>query len=269
MPGLRLSLRSKSRRRVAVPFHPSNTGKCTGLLDLSASSPDGGTWATVVDVLNAGSPMVQPVPGRRSSVGASANGVPTMVFSGANVHLLPASPSAVSTTKIGLWFWVRFSAAAITAGGTLISHLNGAGGSTLSRLDLSLQNSGGASTNLAIQTYITNTAGRRLYTPFSGVTHSVWYAMYLQYDSSRGGDPNVVFFQNGVAQSFSVLQNIGAGGTLTTLQAANGSLVIGAGNDSDTPTSPLGNGTEFVPPVVFNDNLTPAEIASMLLWRAP
>jgi len=213
--------------------------------------------------------MVQTVVGRRSAVGASANGRPTMVFNGSNVHLWPASPALISLTKFGVWFWVKFSAAAVTSGGALLSHIAGLGGATLSRFSIGANN-GSGTTNTQSAAYITNTTGRSFGSPYSGITSAVWYAFYLQYDSSRGGDPNVALFTGGLNLGWGPPTiNIGAGGTLTTLQASNGSILVGGQSDADAPASALGNGAEMIPPVTFNDNLTAAEIASMLTWRAP
>jgi hypothetical protein len=267
--GSGLSLRSKPRRRAIDPVLASAFAKRAGMLDLLASTPVAGEWPLVVDVLNPGSPMAQPSANRKAAVGVSTSGLPTMIFDGTDVYLWPASPAAVSTGQFGLWFWSKYSAAAIISGGTLFWHQAGVGGATLSRFGIGLSN-GSSATNLAINCYATNANGRGYGTPFNGVTHSTWYANYLQYDASRGGDACHAYYLNGASQSFAAVYNIGAGATLGTLQAANGSILLGGITDSDTPTSPLGNGSEIGSVVMtFNQNLTAAEIARLLIWRRP
>jgi hypothetical protein len=54
--------------------------------------------------------------------------------------------------------------------------------------------------------------------------------------------------------------DLGTGGTLTTLPAPTGNLLISGVTDADTPGSPILNGGQLGPLcAVFNENLTTAE----------
>jgi hypothetical protein len=256
MPNLaarRVSNRSK--------FGPRQVSALKGWLRLADSTQSGGEWTSIVDVLNPGSPMVQTDVDRRAAVGASANGLPTMVFDATDVHLWPVSPAHSSTTKVGIWLW--YKPATIVGTQFLYNVQNAVAGSATRRLAI-FQN--GAT--LQFTAYLDNFNGR------SGATGAilsagVFAAHYFQYDSSRGGDANIAIFSGGVAQSLAY-SNDGAGGVLGALQAASGSAVIGGSTDSDTPSNPIANGGQLGPNgYAFDDNLTAQQIANFLAFEAP
>jgi hypothetical protein len=241
-------------------FNPLQLSKASGWLRLAASTAVGGEWPTVVDVINPGSPMTSSG-ARIAAVGASANGLPTMVLDGTDVHLWPVSPAHSSRTKWGLWLW--YKPASIVGLQMLYNVQNGVGGSATRRISI-FQN--GATVQFTA--YLDNFNGRSGATPNVLVAGS-YSAFYFQYDSSRGGDANIATFVGGSAQTLNYT-NDGAGGVLGQLQVASGSAVIGGATDSDTPSSPIANGGEIGPNIVpFNDNLTAAEIARMLTFEAP
>lgn len=246
-----------------VSFNPLNTGKVSGWLRLAVSQQSGGEWTpSIVDVLNAGSPMVQTDTDRRAAVGTSGNGFPTMVFDGTDVHLWPQSPATSSTTKVGIWFW--FKPATVASTQMLYEVAAGLGGSGTNRLIFYASNA-----KLQCEAYISNVNGRFGATSSNVLTVGAYTAIYLQYDSSRGGDANLAIFTGGVSQTLTY-GNIGAGGTLTTLLAASGNALVGGATDSDTPINPITNGGELGPNIIsFNDNLTADEIANMLTFEAP
>ncbi len=245
------------------PFNPRQLSSVSGWLRLAVSDQSGGEWTpSIVDVLNAGSPMVQTDTDRRAAVGASANGFPTMVFDGSDVHLWPLSPAHSATTKIGIWLWYKPADAV----NTCYLYAAGDSGPPVSAQRIALRQSG---SRVDARVLITNDNGRALQSPTSVLTAGAWHAIYMQYDSSRGGDANLAIFVNGVSQSLSG-SNIGAGGTLTTLQAATGSACIGGGSNSDTPTLPIINTGVIGPNIfAFNDNLTAAQINALLNFEAP
>lgn len=265
MAGLERARRyaDKRKRRGRGGFTPFQLSKVVSWLRLASSSQSGGEWTpSIVDVINAGNPVTQTDTDRRTAVGASANGLPTMVFDGSDVHVWPLSNSINNmTTKIGYWWWYKPA----TVTGT--------------QRQLTVASTGGASLN-KIQTYasgatwrteiyISGNNGRVGTTPAATLTAGAWHALYLQYDSSRGGDANLVKYINGVAQSLTMVDQ-GAGGTLTVLQQPTGNMIIGGFNDSDTPTNPIVNLGEWGPNVfIFNDNLTAAEIAAILAFERP
>lgn len=245
----------------STPFSPAQTSKVSGWLRLAASTASGGKWPTVVDVLNSGSPMTQAVSGRQTAVGASTNSLPTMVFNGANVHLWQQSPAHSSTTKVGIWLW--YNPATVVGVQRLYGVIAGQGGSGTNRLQLYALND-----KINCECYASGADGRFGTTP-SILVAGAWHAIYLQYDSSRGGDPNLAIFVGGASQTLTY-GNVGAGATLTTLPAASGSALVGGGTDSDTPTNPIANGGQIGPNgFAFNDNLTAAEIARFLAFEVP
>jgi hypothetical protein len=246
-----------------APFSPLDSGKVSGWLRLAASQQSGGEWTpSIVDVLNPGSPMVQTGVNRRAAVGVSANGLPTMLFDGTDIHLWPQAPALSSTTKVGLWFW--YKPATVAGVQRLWACVNGQLGCSTERLQFYANGS-----TLRCEAYITNANGRTFDTSAATLTAGAWHAIYLQYDSSRGGDANLAIFVGGVSKALTPT-NIGAGGTLTVLQAATGSASVGGVVDSDTPVQPIVNGGEIGPNIIpFNDNLTAPEIANMMLFEVP
>ncbi len=243
------------------PFNPRQLSKLSGWLRLAVSAPVSGEWDTVVDVLNAGSPLSTSGGLRKTAVGAAANGLPTMVFDGTDVHLWPVSPAHSATTKVGLWFW--YKPATVAGIQYLYAVTNGVAGSSTKRLHLRAN-----AAKIDGVAYIDNFNGRAGSTPNVLVAGS-YTAIYLQYDSSRGGDANLAIFIGGAAQTLTYA-NDGAGGTLGALQAASGSATIGGATDSDTPATPIANNGVIGPNIfAFNDNLTAAEIAAILAFEAP
>lgn len=245
-----------------APFSPSGITALSGWLSLAQSSQAGDEWTpSIVDLLNAGSPMVQTGTVRRAAVGASANGFPTMVFDGTDVHLWPLDPAHSSTTKVGIWLW--FKPATVAGVQRLYGVLAGVAGSTTNRLQLYT-----LSAALNCEAYASGSAGRFGTTP-NVLVAGAWHAIYLQYDSSRGGDANLAIFVNGVSQSLTY-GNVGAGQALATLPAASGSAPVGGGTDTDTTANPIANGGQIGPNMfAFNDNLSAAEIALFLAYQVP
>jgi hypothetical protein len=251
-------------RRGAGTFSPSQIAALSGWLRLTSSGQSAGEWTpSIVDIINPGSPMVQTDVDRRAAVGTSSNGYPTMVFDGTDVHLWPQSPAHSSTTKVGIWLW--YKPATVSGLQVLYAVSNNIAGSTTARLSMYAQG-----TDVVVSAMITNANGRQGNTSVAGaLAAGAWHAMYLQYDSSRGGDANLALFINGVSKALTYF-DIGAGGTLGALQAASGSATIGGASDSDTPTIPIANGGEIGPNIfAFNDNLTASQIASLLAYEAP
>lgn len=243
----------------ASAFSPVQVSAVSGWFRLAASTAVTGEWPTVVDVLNPGFPLTS---GAIPAVGTSANGLPTGVWDGSDVWVVTAaSPSFSSTTKWGLWFWIK--PASFASIQLLLREISGVSGMTLDRFELSVLTDG----SIRIETYITNTNGRRGITAASLLTVGTWTAVYLQYDSSRGGDANVAVFTGGVSRSLS-MSNLGTGGTLTTLQALTGTPLFGGNNAAGG--SGLLNNTEVGPNIfTFNNNLTATQIANFLAFEVP
>jgi hypothetical protein len=263
MAGLGLSLGRNRRRasRGGGAFSPTQVSAVSGWLRLAASTAVGGEWPTVVDVLNAGSPMVQTAAVRKAAVGASANGLPTMVFDGTDVHLWPLSPAHNGTTKVGIWFWLK--PASVSGVQRLYTVGNGSGASTER---FQIYSNG---TTLRCEVSMTASTGRVADTPASTLTAGAWHAIYIQYDSSRGGDPNLAIFVGGISKTLT-FGNIGVGATLGVFPAITGTATFGGYNDVDASVQALPNGSATGPNIfAFNDNLTAPQIAAFMLFEAP
>ncbi len=257
--------RRKELKLLAGVLGPTQLSKIAGWLRLADSTAAAGEWPTIVDRLNAGSPLAQTDADRKPAVGAAANGYPTAVFDGTDVMLWPQSPAFASTTKLGLMFW--YKPASIVAGFQILYvGVPGIGGVTNRRLDLYQQNGG-----LQVDAYVSNTVGRHFATDTTTLTANAWHRIYLQYDSSRGGDANVALFVNSVSKTLTPTALGGGGSTsLGALQAAGGSSLVSGQTDSDTPSAPISNGGQLGPNAyVFNANLTTLEEAQLGLFEAP
>lgn len=243
-------------------FSPTQVSALKAWQRLAASAQSAGEWTSIVDVLNPGSPMANADPDRLPAVGASANGFQTMVFDGTDVLLWPQSPGHSFTTKLGIMRW--FKPASLVGLQRLYSVAAGVAGSGSNRIQFYTNGS-----SLMCEAYINNVDGRSFQTASGVLTAGSWSNIYMQYDSSRGGDANMAIFVGGVSLPLTPV-NIGAGGTLTVLQAATGSAVIGAGTDSDTPVQAIANGGELGPNgFAWDDNLTARQLANFVAFEAP
>jgi hypothetical protein len=244
-------------------FEPRDTGKVAGWLRLQASSQSGGEFTNWVDAVNS-NPAVQADTDRRAAVSASVNGLPTMVFDATDMYQWPLSAAINNmTTKLGFWFWFKPSNVAAVQRLLNCTITTGAA-ATFEKFSLYANNR-----TLLCETYITNATGRVGTTASNVLTVDTYTAIYMQYDSSRGGDANLAIFTDGTSRTLNYT-NIGAGGTLGALQAPTGNIIIGSFNNSDTPAQPILDEGELGPNLfAFNDNLTAGEIADFLAFEAP
>ena len=246
-------------------FNPAAQGGIVaGWLRLAASVQSGGEWTSLVDVLNS-NPAVQADADRRCAVGSSANGLSTMVFDGSDMYQWPLSATINNmTAKLGFWLWFKPATVASVQRLVNITIATGAA-ATLEKLSLYANNR-----TLVCEVYATNATGRVFTTTTNVLTAGVWTAIYMQYDSSRGGDANYALFTDGVSRANNGA-NIGAGATLGALQAPTGNALLGSFNNSDTPTQAIDTGGEFGPnpAISFNENLTAQQIAGFLAFEAP
>lgn len=244
-------------------FLPPDTGKVSSWLRLAVSSQDSGEWTpSIVDVLNA-NPVTQTDTDRRAAVGASANGFPTAVFDGSDVHVWPLSATIQNqTTKTGFFIWFKPASAASVQ--HLVAIGSGSGGASALKLVIYANNA-----QVFAEAYISGGNGRFGRTG-NVLSAGAWTAIYVGYDSLLGGDPNLFMRINGTLQSLTY-GNLGAGGTLTTLPSVTGNALIGGStNDDDTPTQPIAVDGEVGPNLLaFNDTLTAAEELAIRSFEAP
>lgn len=232
----------------------SARAKLGAQLRLAESLQSGGEWTpSIIDARN-NNPVTQTDADRRTAVGASANGLATMVFDGSDVHVWPLISANNATAKLGFWIWYK---PATVAGVQRLITVMAVAGASENKLALYANGS-----TLVGEFYIPGTggaAGRFFTSAASTLTAGAWHSIYWRYNSSLGGDANVALWVNAVSKSLTPA-NLGAGGTLTTLTAPTGSFVIGGNNNSDTPTQPIANGGEMRDPATFLDDLNQAEI---------
>lgn len=241
-------------------FSPAQVSAVSSWLRLAASvESGGGEWEEIADVLAAGSPAVQTDADRLANAALSANNLPTAQFDGSDVYVWPLTSGNNATTKTGFWIWFKPGSVAS------VQHLVSIVSPTASaqKLDIYANNA-----QVFCECYISGVAGRFGRTG-NVLTAGAWTAIYVQYDSSRGGDANLAIFINGVSQGLTY-GNLGAGGTLTTLPVVTGNALIGGLTNSDTPSQPIANNGELGPNLFsFTDNLTAGQIASFLAFEAP
>jgi hypothetical protein len=239
-----------------------SASKMSGWLRLAASQQSGGEWTpSIIDVLNAGSPVVQTDVDRRAAVGASANGLPTMVFdTPGDVHLWPVSPAQTSTSKWGLLFW--FKPASVAATQAIYVCINAG---TNRRFQVQILNA-----TVAGFVYSDNFNARKGVTP-NVLSVGVWCCIYVKFDGSLTGDARLAIFIDGVAQTLTYSDGDGVGAIMpATLRTAAGNALLGGGSDADTPVTPVTNGGQLGPNIIpFLDSLIAAEIAAFQGFEAP
>jgi hypothetical protein len=245
-------------------FSPAQVSAVTSWLRLAASTQSGGEWTSIVDVLNAGSPVTQTDADRRTAVGSSGNGLPTMTFDGTDVHVWALNANTNNRTdKLGFWLWFYPNT---VSGVQRLLNITVATGCAVGLEKLSFYAN---NATLLCEVYATNTTGRVGTTATNVLTAQTWHAVYLQYDSSRGGDANLAIFTAGVSRSLNYT-NIGVGATLGALQAPTGNCLIGGFNNVDAVVQGIADEGELGPNLfAFNDNLTAAQITSFLAFEAP
>ena len=256
--------RRAQRRRAATTaraggFSPSQVSAVTSWLRLADSLEALGEWDEIYDVRDPANPVLQTDADRRTAVGTSGNSLPTAVFDGTDVLLWALAAGNNHTAKLGFWIW--FKPASTASVQHLVAVVSPT--ATAQKIDVYANNA-----QVFCECYISGVAGRFGRTG-NVLSAGTWSAIYVQYDSSRGGDANLAIFHNGSSQSLTY-GNLGAGGTLAALPTVTGSALIGGVTNSDTPSQPIANGGELGPNLfVLNDNLTAGQIAALLAFEAP
>jgi hypothetical protein len=242
----------------AGTFIPSQLGAVTSWLRLAASTPVSSEYETIVDVLNS-NPATQTDADRKPAAGTSGNGLPTMVFDGSDVISCPLISNNNHTATLGYWCW--FKPASVATVQHLFSVV--APNSSAQKIDVYTNNA-----QVFVECYISGVNGRFGRTG-NVLTAGAWTNIYVQYDSSRGGDANLAIFIDKVSQSLTY-GNLGAGGTLTTLPVVTGNYLFGGSTNSDTPTQPIANGGETGPNYyILGSNLTAGEQINLYDFERP
>jgi hypothetical protein len=217
------------------------------------------TPVTSIPEQRGGSPITQAVALRQPTIVTASNGVPVIQFDGTDVLVMPLDASGTGnngTTKIG--YVLGFKPSSVSDLQRLITVGVVAGGANVEKLQFYAFNA-----KLQCEVYMTNTTGRTAATTNNVLQLGVWSHIYLEYDSSRGGDANVRIYHNGVSEALT-FTNIGAGATLGTLPTATGNAIVGAFNNAVTPIQPiLANGQLMRDIYVTSDNLSTAQLAKL------
>jgi hypothetical protein len=261
MPGLRLSLRSRSRRR--VPFNPSQVSAVSSWLRLAASTINAGEYDTIANVLVPTNPTNQVDADRKPAAGTSANGLPVMTWDGTDVLVWPRVASNNSTTQWGLMLWIK--PAANISSRQRIMHCTI--GTNSDRLNVDIVAGG-----LGIGFYNTGGSSGRAWEQFSCITPSVWQCIRVQFDGWLSGDDNVMqVFKNEVKITGPTFTDIGPHVDMTALNAgANGYLLGGGVTDQDAVIAPLLDGVLTGPNwFVLNKSPTAAQGLALMNFEAP
>ncbi len=256
------------RRRAATAirsggFSPAQVSAVSAWLRLADSTQSGGEWTSITDVLNS-NPVTQTDADRRTAVGTSVNGLPTMVFDGSDVHVWPLSATTNNRTDtLGFWLW--FKPATVASAQRLLNITVTTGAAvTFEKLSIYANNR-----TLVCEVYITNATGRVGTTATKVLTAGAWTSIYVQYDSSRGGDANLAIYTDATARTLNYT-NIGAGGTLAALQSPTGNCLIGGLNNVDATIQGITDEGELGPNLfALNANLTAAQITAMHSFEVP
>ena len=187
-----------------------------------------------------------------------------MVFDGSDVHVWPlAAGTNNRTDTLGFWIWFKPATAASVQRLLNITIATGAA-VTFEKLSLYANNR-----TLVCEAYITNATGRVATTATNVLTAGTWTSIYLQYDSSRGGDANLAMYTDGTSRSLNYA-NIGVGGTLGALQSPTGNCLIGGFSNVDATVQGIDTNGELGPNLfALNANLTADQIAALHAFEAP
>jgi len=235
----------------------SALSKVGARLRLGVSAPNAGEYDVIVDA-NGGASTNQTDADRKPAAATSTNGLPVATWDGTDVLVWP---NVQGTTKWGVACWVK--PGTVSSAQLIYSRFNGTNASTQRVWQTGWSATGVMTTSVWIST--AGGTGRNINSAGSTIAAGVWRFFYSAYDSSLGGDANVMHFLDGVAIAQSGNSNIGAGGTLGALQSSTGNAFIGGQSDSDTPASPLSNNTQTGPILyTMTDTLTVAEQLALM-----
>lgn len=255
------------RRRLALKLPQSEVlasalAKCSAVLDLRASLQSGGEWTpSIVDSRNS-NPVTQTDADRRAAVGAAANGLPTAVFDGTDVHVWPLIAAINSATVQSFLFF--YKPATVSGVQRLLTIGLATGGASAEQFQLYANND-----TIRAELYATNSTGRVLTSGAATLTAGAWHAICPQYDSAVGGDGCYSLHVNAAAKSLSGT-NIGAGATLGTRPTPTGNALIGGFNNQDAVTQPIANGGEIGTLWYASNQIwTQLEIAALGRWLVP
>lgn len=233
-----------------------SSGKLIRVYSLDHSTPNAGAWDVVLETGGAAS-ITQATALRRPAQG-TVNGRNVAVYSGVSSLVMPLDASGTGnnqTTKF--CYGLSVKPATVVDVQRLITIAFTSGVANAEKLHIYANNA-----TLRAEIYMTNSTGRVLTTGnvlTAGVRSTVWF----QYDSSLGGDANAKFFV-GATDVGGTFANLGAGATLGVLPTVTGNAIIGAFNNTNTPTQPIANGGEVGPYIVAgNDVLTTAELTAL------
>jgi hypothetical protein len=258
-PRARVLAGAKRRRRGG--FFPTQVSAVSAWLRLAASTPVGGEYTVIVDVLNS-NPTVQAGSARWPAAATSANGLPVATWDGTDVLTWPLAASNSATQKWGLQLWFKPPANISTR--QRILHIGFA--DAFPKVQVDVVNNG-----ISVQWSRDGTNGRQ-WTITSGVTASVWQCLRLAFDGTQATDATIMrHFINEVDLTASgSFVDVGTGGAMTSLSNPGGLILLGGGSNSDTPAVPLLAGFQTGPNwLIMNNTITTAQGAALMAFEAP
>ena len=231
MSGSSATIASRPGRRKA--WSPLLDPAVAQWASLPASTPSSGKWATWKE-LRTGNHIVQPDTDRQPAAGNAANGVPIATFNGSNVLTYPITAANNSTRFWALIMRVKPTANLSTR--QRILHIGFSAASPKVIVDL-------VSNTLEVTFYNSTTTGKQLVCA-AALTANVYQSMRVQWNGDGANDAaKAKAFVNGVDQG-GTITDVGSPGTMTDLTAPSvgNTILIGASNDSDTPSTALQSG---------------------------
>lgn len=215
-------------------------GKVGAWYRMAESSPVAGEWQTITDTLG-GLPLVQTDSDRKLASGSSANGLPIGIYDGTDVMRMPLGANNFNVNKYGVALWIKH----VSSDGEIFVIYNN--DAALRVMDLYWYGNG----KLDWTIYTDNATGRTYSTAVGAATTGAFNFVRIQWDSSKTNecdttgsdtDAKARLFVGETAKALTA-SNFGVGAIPSTLRSPIGSAIFGALNDSDTPSTPLGNGT--------------------------
>ena len=232
--------------------------KTSALLRLDQSTAVSAEWETVVDSLNLANPASQTDADRKPAVG-TANGQPTAVFDGTDVWPWTIAANNNPTTVFELYFWIK-PASVATRQRILHAGIAVSDNKIVVDYVISL---------FQVNFYRNATAGRQL-TTTTGPTAGVWQFVRVSFNGAGATEADKMRVLVDEVDCGGTFADLGAGGTPTALNSAAGAYLIGAASNSDTPSTPLLNGTEIGPFIgIGNTALTATEAAALMRFLRP
>jgi hypothetical protein len=170
-----LSTRSKSRRRAAAPFVPSQLSAVSAWLRLANGTITGSGYSSIPDMLGGTSPAVQATDARRPPSATSANGLPIATFTLPQYLSWPLSAPINGAIKNGFACWCKSTLVGFQ---NLFAIYTGGGGASAAKVDFFTN---GQTLQASVEV-----GGACSKYPF--MTANAWHFVTYEYDGAQATD---------------------------------------------------------------------------------